>query len=67
MGMTLVMALTEHCYFDVAESNTPGEVKAATWLKPISLEKVYQLDPMIEGLDEKISLSGFGCSCYFMV
>ncbi len=52
-GHDLVMALTEHCYFDVAESNIPGEVKAATWLKPISLEKVYQLDPMVEGLDEK--------------
>ena len=52
-GHDLVMALTENCYFDAAESNIPGEVKAATWLKPISLEKVYQLDPMIEGLDEK--------------
>jgi len=52
-GHDVVMALTGHCYFDVAESNIPGEVKAATWLKPISLEKVYALNPMIEGLDDK--------------
>ena len=52
-GHDLVMALTEHCYFDAPESNIPGEVKAATWLKPISLKKVYALNPMIEGLDEK--------------
>ncbi len=52
-GHDVVMALTGYCYFDVAESNIPGEVKAATWLKPISLEKVYALNPMMEGLDEK--------------
>jgi hexosaminidase len=52
-GHDVVMALTGHCYFDVAESKIPGEVKAATWLPPISLEKVYAFDPMIEGLDEK--------------
>ncbi|MGQ7870938.1 beta-N-acetylhexosaminidase [Sunxiuqinia sp. sy24] len=52
-GHDVVMALTGHCYFDVAESKIPGEVKAATWLKPISLEKVYALNPMIDGLDEK--------------
>ena len=49
-GHDVVMALTGHCYFDVAESKIPGEVKAATWLPPISLEKVYQLDPMVEGI-----------------
>jgi len=52
-GHDLVMALTDYCYFDVAESNIPGEVKAATWLPPISLQKVYAFDPMIENLDEK--------------
>jgi len=52
-GHDVVMALTGHCYFDVAESKLPGEVKAATWLPPISLEKVYAFNPMIEGLDEK--------------
>ncbi|TKC09580.1 beta-N-acetylhexosaminidase [Pedobacter frigoris] len=52
-GHYSVMSLTGHCYFDVAESNIPGEIKAATWLPPISLEKVYQLNPMLKGLDEK--------------
>ena len=52
-GHDVVMALTGHCYFDVAESKTPGEVKAATWLPPISLEKVYALNPMLDELDEK--------------
>ncbi|MBI9064757.1 MAG: family 20 glycosylhydrolase [Marinilabiliaceae bacterium] len=52
-GHDVVMALTGHCYFDVAESKIPGEVKAATWLPPISLKKVYAFNPMIEGLDEK--------------
>nr|WP_316933283.1 family 20 glycosylhydrolase [Pedobacter lusitanus] len=52
-GHYSVMSLTGYCYFDVAESNIPGELKAATWLPPISLEKVYQLNPMLKGLDEK--------------
>ncbi|MCK5774688.1 MAG: family 20 glycosylhydrolase [Bacteroidales bacterium] len=52
-GHDLVMALTEHCYFDAPESSIAGEVKAATWIKPISLQKVYELNPMIKGLNEK--------------
>ncbi len=52
-GHDVVMALTGHCYFDVAESKIPGEVKAATWLPPISLEKVYAFNPMIEGIEEQ--------------
>lgn len=52
-GHDVVMALTGHCYFDVAESKTPGEIKAATWLPPISLEKVYALNPMLEELDDQ--------------
>lgn len=52
-GHDVVMALTGHAYFDVAESAIPGEVKAATWLQPISLEKVYQMNPMVDGLEEK--------------
>lgn len=52
-GHYSVMSLTGYCYFDVAESAIPGEIKAAGWLPPISLEKVYQLNPMLEGMDEK--------------
>ena len=53
LGHDIVLALTDHCYFDFPESSLPGEVKAATWMPPISLEKAYQFDPAIEGLDEK--------------
>ena len=63
-GHDVVMALTGHCYFDVAESKIAGEVKAATWLPPISLEKVYKFNPMIKGLDEKYRpqvLGGHAC------
>ena len=63
-GHDVVMALTGHCYFDVAESNIPGEVKAATWLPTISLEKVYKFNPMIKGLDAKFKpqvLGGHAC------
>ncbi|MCG8306813.1 MAG: family 20 glycosylhydrolase [Cytophagales bacterium] len=52
-GHDIVLVLTDHCYFDFPESNIPGEVKAATWMPPISLEKVYRFNPAIEGLDEK--------------
>lgn len=52
-GHFSVMSLTGYCYLDVAESDLPGEIKAATWLPPISLEKVYQLNPMLKGMDEK--------------
>ncbi|WP_316815247.1 beta-N-acetylhexosaminidase [Pedobacter nyackensis] len=52
-GHYAVMALTENSYLDVAESNIEGEIKAAGWLPPISLEKSYSLNPMMNGLDEK--------------
>jgi hexosaminidase len=52
-GHDMVMALTQHCYFDMPESDLPGEVKAGTWLPPISLEKVYSFNPMIEGIEER--------------
>lgn len=53
LGHDIVLALTDHLYFDFPESSIPGEVKAATWMPPIPLEKVYQFNPIIEGLDEK--------------
>ncbi|MCM4169382.1 hypothetical protein KCTC52924_00415 [Arenibacter antarcticus] len=59
-GHDMVMALSSHAYFDVAESNIPGEVKAATWLPPISLEKVYGMDPMVEGLKEEFQSQVLG-------
>lgn len=59
-GHDMVMALSSHAYFDVAESSIPGEVKAATWLSPISLEKVYGMDPMVEGLGEEFQSQVLG-------
>lgn len=53
LGHDIVLALTDYCYFDFPESSIPGEVKAATWMPPISLEKAYSFDPVIEGLDSK--------------
>lgn len=53
LGHNIVLALTDHLYFDFPESSIPGEVKAATWMPPIPLEKVYHFDPIIEGLDAK--------------
>lgn len=61
-GHFAVMSLTSHLYFDVAESKTPGEVKSATWLPPISLEKVYRLNPMIDGMDSKYRPQVLGAS-----
>lgn len=61
-GHYTVMSLTNYCYFDVAESNIPGELKAATWLRPITLEKVYQFNPMLKGLDEKYRPQILGAS-----
>lgn len=52
-GHYSVMNLSDYSYFDAPESDIPGELKAATWIKPISLEKAYSLNPMLNGLDEK--------------
>jgi hexosaminidase len=61
-GHDVVMTLTGYSYFDVAESNIPGEVKAATWLAPISLEKVYSLNPMLPDMNEKYRKQVLGAS-----
>jgi len=53
LGHDIVMIFTDQLYFDFPESDIPGEVQAATWMPPISLEKVYQFNPMIKGLEEK--------------
>ncbi|RZM29125.1 MAG: hypothetical protein EOO88_06195 [Pedobacter sp.] len=52
-GHYSVMTLTTHSYLDMSQSTIPGEVKAAGWSNPITLEKVYSLNPMLKGLDEK--------------
>ena len=40
-GHKAILTPATHLYFDFPESRTPGEVKAATWMPPISLEKCY--------------------------
>ncbi len=52
-GHSIVQSLTSYCYFDMSEANIPGEVQTATWVGPVSLERVYSLNPMVKGLDEK--------------
>lgn len=42
-GHKAVLTPASHLYFDFPEDDTPGEVQAATWLPPVSLEKVYSL------------------------
>lgn len=44
-GNPVVMSLTGHAYFDVAESKLPGEPSTAGWIPPISLEKAYRWEP----------------------
>ncbi|WP_199136354.1 beta-N-acetylhexosaminidase [Pedobacter sp. ASV12] len=61
-GHDVVLSLTKFCYFDMAESNIPGEVKAATWVGLVPLEKVYQLNPLVPGLDEKYRQQVLGAS-----
>ena len=41
LGHKAVYSPSTHVYYDFPESGTPGEVKAATWLPPVSLEKTY--------------------------
>jgi hexosaminidase len=63
-GNPVVMALTGHCYFDAPESRLPGERPGATWIKPISLRKAYEWDPMPAGLSgdaAKNILGAQGC------
>lgn len=38
-----ILTPATHAYLDFPEGKTPGEVKAATWMPPISIEKSYSL------------------------
>lgn len=63
-GNPIVMSLTGHAYFDVAESKLPGEPPTAGWIAPISLEKAYGWEPTPTGLDAKAAkniLGATGC------
>ena len=43
-GHKAILTPATHMYFDFPESRTPGEVKAATWMPPISVEKCYGME-----------------------
>lgn len=42
-GHKAILAPATNLYLDFPESRTPGELKAATWMPPISLEKCYSM------------------------
>lgn len=43
-GHKSILTPATHMYFDFPESSTPGEIKAAGWMPPISLEKCYSME-----------------------
>ncbi len=43
-GHKAVLVPATHMYLDFPEQNIPGEVQAATWMPPISLEKCYSME-----------------------
>lgn len=43
-GHKAILTPATHMYFDFPESGTPGEIKSATWMPPISLEKCYSME-----------------------
>ncbi len=52
-GMDAIMTPTSHCYFDYYQSEKENEPLAIGGFLP--LEKVYEFNPIPEGLDEKES------------
>ncbi|MCK4564375.1 MAG: family 20 glycosylhydrolase, partial [Verrucomicrobia bacterium] len=61
-GNPVVMSLTGHAYFDVAESKLPGEPPTAGWIPPISLEKAYRWHPVPNGLTGSATKNILGAS-----
>jgi hexosaminidase len=61
-GHDVIMSITQFCYFDMPENNQPEEIQAASWVGPVPMEKVYQLNPVINGLDEKYKPQVLGAS-----
>ena len=43
LGHKAILTPATHMYYDFPEGSTPGEVKAAGWLPPVSLEKTYSM------------------------
>lgn len=59
-GHKAILTPATHMYFDFPESKTPGEVKSATWMPPISVEKCYSM-PINDFSDESTVIGVQGC------
>lgn len=60
LGHKAILTPATHLYFDFPESSTPGEVKAATWMPPISLERAYSM-PINDYSDNSTVIGVQGC------
>lgn len=55
-----ILTPATHTYLDFPENDTPGEVKAATWMPPISTQKAYSL-PVNDYSDNSSVIGIQGC------
>ncbi len=59
-GHKAILTPAVQMYLDFPEGNTPGEVKAATWCPPISIEKCYTME--VNDYSDKSTVIGVqGC------
>ena len=61
-GHQAILTPASHMYLDFPESRIPGEVKAATWMPPVSLEKCYSMP--VNDYSEKSTVIGVQ-ACYW--
>lgn len=59
-GHKAVLTPATHMYYDFPESRTPGEVKAANWRPPISVEKTYSM-PLNDYSEKSTTLGVQAC------
>lgn len=59
-GHKTILTPATHMYLDFPESSTPGEIKSATWMPPISLEKCYSM-PVNDYSDSSTVIGVQGC------
>lgn len=59
-GHKAVLTPATHLYFDFPESATPGEMKAAMWMPPVSLEKTYSM-PVNDYSEKSATIGVQGC------
>ena len=60
LGHKAVYTPCTHMYYDFPESKTPGEVKAATWMPPVSVEKTYST-PINDYSENSVTLGVQAC------